>query len=238
MRKKKLEQELEQQETAGAALEGSPRLTPMDVQQKEFRLAFRGYNERDVDAFLDQITEEFALYVEENRRLRDSSGAATTVALPPSQGGSGTADPSREADTLVARAREEAARIVREAETKAAAATGSPSSAGDHGAVAPFLNKEREFLQSLASLVQGHAENVKVMVKAHRERTSSPATPQPSPVRVPEPTEAPKAAAEAATTSLASESSSDAVLPSTDVATGASSDRPARSLRELFWGED
>src|SRR6266508_1448083 len=26
-----------------------PRLTPIDVQQKEFRLAFRGYNERDVD---------------------------------------------------------------------------------------------------------------------------------------------------------------------------------------------
>ena len=26
------------------------RLTPIDIQQKEFRLAFRGYNERDVDA--------------------------------------------------------------------------------------------------------------------------------------------------------------------------------------------
>lgn len=236
MRKKK-RLDLEQQETADAVPQGSPRLTPIDVQQKEFRLAFRGYNERDVDAFLDHITEEFALYMEENRRLRESMGAATSVALVPSAGGPGTADPSQEADIIVARAREEAARIVREAETKAAAGTGSPSSAGDHGAVAPFLNKEREFLQSLASLVQGHAENVKVMVKAHRERTSSPATPQPSPVRVPEPTEAPKAAADAATASLTSERP-DTVEPSTDVAAGASSDRPARSLRELFWGED
>jgi DivIVA domain-containing protein len=236
-KKKKLELELEQQEVAGVAPEGSPRITPIDVQQKEFRLAFRGYNERDVDAFLDQITEEFALYVDENRRLRESKGAATTVALVPSASGSDTADPSQEADVIVARAREEAARIVREAETKAAAATGSPSPAGDHGAVAPFLNKEREFLQNLASLVQGHAENVKVMVKAHRERTSSPATPQASPVRVPEPTEGPTAAADIGTTSLASESS-DAGVPSTDVAAGASSDRPARSLRELFWGED
>ena len=33
------------------------RIAPADVQQVEFRLAFRGYNERDVDAFLDRITE-------------------------------------------------------------------------------------------------------------------------------------------------------------------------------------
>ena len=38
---------------------GAPtvRLTPVDVQQKEFRLAVRGYNEREVDQFLDEVTE-------------------------------------------------------------------------------------------------------------------------------------------------------------------------------------
>jgi DivIVA domain-containing protein len=46
------------------------RLTPVDVQHKEFRLAVRGYNEREVDEFLDEVTEEFARLYAENTRLR------------------------------------------------------------------------------------------------------------------------------------------------------------------------
>src|SRR5262249_4185546 len=46
------------------------RLTPVDVQQKEFRLAMRGYNEREVDEFLDLVTEEMARLHAENTRLR------------------------------------------------------------------------------------------------------------------------------------------------------------------------
>ncbi len=46
------------------------RLTPVDVQQKEFRLAMRGYNEREVDEFLDVVTEEMARLYAENMRLR------------------------------------------------------------------------------------------------------------------------------------------------------------------------
>jgi DivIVA domain-containing protein len=55
--------------TAEAPQPTSPRLTPVDIQQKEFRLAFRGYNEHEVDAFLDQVTVELARLYEENRRL-------------------------------------------------------------------------------------------------------------------------------------------------------------------------
>jgi len=46
------------------------RITPEEVQQVEFRLAFRGYNERDVDAFLDRITEGLSSYIEELERMR------------------------------------------------------------------------------------------------------------------------------------------------------------------------
>lgn len=67
MRKKKRDA----QEAGFTAPATRPRLTPIDVQQKEFRLAFRGYNERDVDEFLDLVTEELAAYTEENRRLQD-----------------------------------------------------------------------------------------------------------------------------------------------------------------------
>ena len=49
---------------------GMNRITPVDIQQAEFRLAFRGYNERDVDTFLDRVTEDLSSYLEENQRLR------------------------------------------------------------------------------------------------------------------------------------------------------------------------
>ena len=72
MRKKKRQEEAQ----AG----GDHRLTPVDVQQVEFRLAFRGYSERDVDAFLDRVTEDLSAYLEENERLR--SGSAPPPATP------------------------------------------------------------------------------------------------------------------------------------------------------------
>jgi DivIVA domain-containing protein len=47
-----------------APASGTARITPVDIQQVEFRLAFRGYNERDVDAFLDRVTEDLSAYLE------------------------------------------------------------------------------------------------------------------------------------------------------------------------------
>ena len=88
-----------------------PPVTPLDIQQKEFRLAFRGYNERDVDQFLDEITEEVARLHAEARQLREEMSSRGTVTL--DVGG------AAEADEIVRRAREEAARIVGEAETGA-----------------------------------------------------------------------------------------------------------------------
>jgi DivIVA domain-containing protein len=143
------------------------RITPEEVQQVEFRLAFRGYNERDVDAFLDRITEGLSSYLEELERLR--------LGRPPQPVGGSTGD----AAAVMARARAEADEIVRRAHEQAAgiraAAGAGPVDA--RGAVAPFLNREREFLQSLGGLVQGHAEEIKQMVVAIRERAEAPSAP-------------------------------------------------------------
>ena len=145
------------------------RITPEEVQQVEFRLAFRGYHERDVDSFLDRITEGLSSYLEELERLR-------LVAGQPPQAAAGS---TRDDGAIVARARAEADEIVRRAHEQAAgirAAAGAGS--GDaRGAVAPFLNREREFLQSLGGLVQGHAEEIKHMVLAIRERTEASSVP-------------------------------------------------------------
>jgi DivIVA domain-containing protein len=142
------------------------RITPEEVQQVEFRLAFRGYNERDVDAFLDRITEALSSYREELEGLRSGSG------LPAVAGSTG------DADAIVARARVEADEIVRRAQEQAAGirAAAGAGSADARGAVAPFLNKEREFLQSLGGLVQTHAEEIKQMVIAIRERAEASAS--------------------------------------------------------------
>ena len=45
-------------------------ITPHDIQNKEFREAFRGYNEDDVDTFLDGVAEEYGRVYAENQRLR------------------------------------------------------------------------------------------------------------------------------------------------------------------------
>jgi DivIVA domain-containing protein len=145
------------------------RITPEEVQQVEFRLAFRGYNERDVDAFLDRITEGLSSYLEELERLRLVGGQ-------PLQAVAGS---TGDAAAVVARARVEADEIVRRANEQAAgirAAAGAGS--GDaRGAVAPFLNREREFLQGLGGLVQAHAEEIKEMVLAIRERAEASSVP-------------------------------------------------------------
>jgi DivIVA domain-containing protein len=130
MRRKK---EPEQETSAGAA-----RVSPADVQQVEFRLAFRGYNERDVDAFLDRVTEDLAAYVDENERLRAGAGIDAGAPI----AGDTDTGATREAESIVARAREEAAAIVRRAEQQAAA-TDAATRGDARSAVAPFLNTER-----------------------------------------------------------------------------------------------
>jgi DivIVA domain-containing protein len=201
---------------------GDGRLTPAEIQQVEFRLAFRGYNERDVDAFLDRITEELSSYLEEINRLRSGVGASPAVAA-------------------------------------ASASAGGPAAAGAgtdaRAAMAPFLNREREFLQSLGGLVQGHAEEIKAMVLSLRGKVEAEARSAGVPsasglggggsAAPAQP--AAKTELENAVSSPAAVARSEPVVLSDVVDSGrageseaVSAERPSgeRSLRDLFWGED
>jgi DivIVA domain-containing protein len=239
--------------TAGA------KITPLDIQQKEFRVSrFGGYRMRDVDEFLDQLTEVVSGLVDENARLRRQAGAAPVVGSPDLD------DVARQADEIIQRARDEAARIATEARARVTSpVTGTDE---DRTAVKAFLNQERAFLQELAGLVQGHAETVKGMAKGARrpEVTDTPAT-EP----VPEPPSAPDASAPPAANPPqedeepaavdAEESPTDRVveivdadatqtMPAPDERTELAQSRPSAgqeragegdpSLRELFWGEE
>ncbi len=207
------------QSSAGTA----PRLTPLDIQQKEFRYArFGGYKMRDVDEFLDRVTESMSALVTESERLR--SGGATDA---PVLGTSDLDDVNRQADEIIQRARDEAARILADARSRSAglaAATAGAAVAGatsddERAAIGAFLAQEKEFLQRLAGLVQDHAGSVKEMARSARSTTApaaavapavaaatpkaapaSPATPAPAadaPPATPKPAPAPAAAAAA-----------------------------------------
>ena len=233
------------------------RLTAEDIQAKEFRIArLRGYKERDVDEFLDELTLAWGVLLDENRRLRSQTGGVTSIGAPDLD------DVARQADEIIARARQEAGRIVAEA-----GVTSGVRGAGDddRAAVSSFLSKERAFLQDLATLVQEHAEGVKGMARevfakpvnaepAPSMRSAPVPTAAPAPPAVP--AEAPSPAAPSDETSHAEPTSAG---PAVTATAPAEEEQPIRieepetasvrvseheeesgdrSLKELFWGEE
>lgn len=53
------------------------KLTPMDINNKEFKKGFRGYSSEEVDEFLDDVVENYEEIYKENSRLKDSLSRAT-----------------------------------------------------------------------------------------------------------------------------------------------------------------
>jgi DivIVA domain-containing protein len=241
-------------------------VTAADIQAKEFNVSrFGGYRMRDVDEFLDQITESMTKLADENQRLRSANGLPAA----PSIGAPDLADTSRQADEIIESARAEAAKIVQDAQARAAVGTTAAVAAGgDSGraAVAPFLAQERDFLQQLATLVQSHAESVKGMAKASRTKpavappaaaTSSTTAPEPQ-VQAAAPAPASdstqpmppvKPAADTPASAQRTEQRSAAPIRVEEPATasvgagdadddGGQGEGGDRSLRELFWGEE
>ena len=49
-------------------------LTPMDIQNREFKKGFRGYNENEVDEFLDMIVADYERLLRENEKLKERAG--------------------------------------------------------------------------------------------------------------------------------------------------------------------
>jgi DivIVA domain-containing protein len=217
-------------------------ITPAEIQRQEFGVSrFGGYRMRDVDEFLDRLTASTEAIIAENERIR--AGGAPIV------GTSDLDDVNRQADEIVQRARDEAARIIAEANEHAAALAGGATvvadSGADRAAVDAFLNRERDFLQSLATLVQGHAEAVKAM--ARKARSAAPAAADPAatapqaPVAVPEAAPLPEATPGPAPTAPVPATPRDEPVRVDEPQHAAAGDREGDgdpSLRQLFWGEE
>jgi len=210
---------------------GSPRaISPMEIQQKEFRVSrLNGYRMRDVDEFLDQLTESVSALIEENRRLRSQAAAQPVVGAPDLD------DVARQADEIIQRARDEAARIT--ADARAGATAGVAATPAERAAVGAFLAQEKEFLQGIAGLVQQHAETVKSMAKQARGAKPAPVKEEaPPPIVEPEVVEPEVDRTQALP--VEEPIRVDEPLPAATKA--GERDAPAGdpSLKELFWGEE
>jgi cell division initiation protein len=99
------------------------KLTPLDIHHKEFRHSLRGYSEEEVDAFLDEVADEFERLFKENidlnerleasaERLRGYQSMEATL-------NNTLVQAQRSAEEIVAKAGVEAETMLRDAEIKA-----------------------------------------------------------------------------------------------------------------------
>lgn len=110
-------------------------LTPLDIQNKEFRRSFRGYSEPEVDEFLDEIVRDLETIIRENANLRDQLSRMQsrveqyaqveevlkrTLVSAEAAAGDMRAAAQKEADLVVREAREQARREIEAAQQEAA----------------------------------------------------------------------------------------------------------------------
>src|SRR6058998_2906146 len=99
-------------------------LTPEDVQNKRFStVRFKeGYDEEEVDAFLDEVEAELRRLLGENADFRSRPAAALrTLLLAQRTADEAIAEAKAEADQLVSAARDRAASLERDAQQQHAA---------------------------------------------------------------------------------------------------------------------
>ncbi len=162
------------------------KLTPLDIHHKEFGHALRGYNEAEVDAFLDQVADELERLFKENidlsekiealeekvRSYQDMERTLHNTLL----------SAQRSADELMQQTRQEAEVVLKDAEVKAkeiihAALTNKQKATND---LTRIKQAEEDFRSRFKALLDGHlralaeipvAEDVKLLVARAGDET-------------------------------------------------------------------
>ncbi|SHJ59269.1 cell division initiation protein [Clostridium amylolyticum] len=103
------------------------RLTPMDINNKEFKRGLRGYNPDEVDEFLDKIVEEYEAIYKENSLLKEKVSSINekvdhytkientiqnTLLLAQNASEQARANAQKEADMVIKNANETAQKII------------------------------------------------------------------------------------------------------------------------------
>ena len=103
------------------------KLTPMDINNKEFKRGLRGYNPEEVDEFLDEVVENYEELYKDNSKLREKVASLTeqiehyskiestiqnTLVLAHNAADQAKSSAEKEAELVVKNANETAQRIV------------------------------------------------------------------------------------------------------------------------------
>jgi DivIVA domain-containing protein len=226
------------------------RVTPQDVQQKEFRVTRvgAGYRMREVDEFLDQITDTLSALIAENDRLRMAGGApvpsASQSAPAPTSSGAdrGAVDAFLQREKgflqdlggLVQAHAEELRSMIRAARTEAASSAAAPVVADEAEPVAPSAPSAEPAAEQVAEPATERAA----------EAAASSDEPLPGSDEVEPPAE-PAGTAEAEidegdTGTITPVVAEEPIrLEEPEPARSArSEEKDGDSLRELFWGEE
>lgn len=142
------------------------KLTPLDIHHKEFGHGLRGYNEAEVDAFLDQVADELERLFKENislnerlealeQKVRDYQDMERTLH-------NTLLSAQRSADDLMEKTEHEAAVVLKDAEVKAkevihGALTQKQKATND---LARIKQAEEEFRASFEKLLQKHLRGI------------------------------------------------------------------------------
>jgi len=142
-------------------------LTPLEMRNKEFRKSFRGYDEEEVDEFLDQVIKDYESVYKESIELKEALAAKDsnidqyrdledtlkkTLVIAQQTADDMKQGAAREAVVIVEEARLKAEQIVAAAEERARAILREYEDIRKQAQV--FKTKLRSFLRSQLDLVQ------------------------------------------------------------------------------------
>jgi DivIVA domain-containing protein len=193
-------------------------LTPEDVQGKRFStVRFKeGYDEEEVDAFLDDVEAELRRLLGENAELRRTgppaevqpAPSALTPAPPPEETNEAALRTlllaQRTGDEAIAQAKSEAEQIVATARVRATSLESQAQQ--QHAAAMSELQRQRQLLEAAIERLRGFERDYRTRLKAYLEsqlrdleaRTAEPPTaagaPPPPPATAPVDTPIPMAA--------------------------------------------
>lgn len=153
-------------------------LTPMDIHHKEFKTArFGGYNEEDVDSFLDIVADEFEKFVQENsdlkqqmehlkKRLSEFEEMQTSLQsalLAASKSAEAVKEQARqESESLVSKAQEESDSTMRSAQEQARQMLLAAQNDRQkmECAIATLQEVKKRYLESIKKLADAHLQQV------------------------------------------------------------------------------
>ncbi len=181
-------------------------LTPEDVRNRRFKTSFRGYDEEEVDTFLDEVEVELTRLLGDNDGLRQRLDAV--AAAPPAPPVNSEAEEmlrrtlllaQRTADETVAGAQAEAERLATEART--AAATMVQAAEQQAASAIGDLERRRQALEQHIEGLRAFEREYRTRLKAYleaqlrdlegRAQGSAEAPPAPSTAATPPPAATP-----------------------------------------------